>query len=169
MSRVPIWWTEGTARFNVHAEALRAHFTQAMQDAYNDHAHDVMSTVTVAVRNGSLVRQTRDLMRGRLVEWGCWIPPERSIGRGENERVIEVPLAASIVRWDRPGAILDAGAVLNSFREAMPDTTRSSVHLINTLTNEHIALEGRTARSYVQADLRDLRMFADGAFETTVC
>lgn len=100
------------------------------------------------------------------VHWGLAIPHEAAI-TFPNERCIEVPLGYEAAECHQPGWVLDAGCGLNRHMEKA-HTEAHVVHLTQNLKTESKAL-GSGRRSYMEADLRNLRIFANGAFERTVC
>ena len=91
--------------------------------------------------------------------------------QGENERCIELPLGIEAARpWDS-GWVLDAGcALLPAVAAAPPSMTMRArmVHLTESIGSEACQSRGQLA-SYVSADLRDLSIFADRAFDRVVC
>ncbi len=88
---------------------------------------------------------------------------------GPNERCIEVPLALEVLRLGDPGWVLDAGCAMNGHLYVMTEPQAHVVHLTQAIASEKKRAEGREPISYVSADLRDLHIFADGAFNRTVC
>lgn len=96
--------------------------------------------------------------------WGVPIPASESIGF-PNERCIEIPLGIEAVEIEKPGLVLDAGCGLNRH---LPAAEASFIHVTQNLQSEKATLyAGR--RSYVNADLRNLRLFTSRAFERTAC
>lgn len=90
---------------------------------------------------------------------------------GQNERVIELPLAMEVAQLGTPGWVLDAGAALNSITNLVPEGKQPIAHLVHltqSIASERVTPSG-TQRSYVSADLRDLSIFADRAFDRTIC
>lgn len=90
---------------------------------------------------------------------------------GVNERVIELPLAMDVAQLGTPGWVLDAGCALNSITNLVPAGKQPIAHLVHVtqaISSERITPSG-TQRSYVSADLRDLSIFADRAFDRTIC
>jgi hypothetical protein len=68
-----------------------------------------------------------------------------------------------------PSRVLDAGCALNGH---IPDGVTASVfHLTQHLASERLRIpdDRRVTRSYVAGDLRNLNLFANGAFHRTVC
>lgn len=106
-----------------------------------------------------------------MTSWDvCWdvtIPPDDPV-QGGTERCVELPLALEVARVDQPGWVLDAGCGLNHGIAVLPTVRASVVHVTQAIHSE--ALRPRGDRiSYVSADLRDLRIFRDGAFDRGVC
>lgn len=90
---------------------------------------------------------------------------------GHNERVIELPLAMEVAQLGTPGWVLDAGCALNSITNLVPEGKQPIAHLVHltqSIASERLTPSG-TQRSYVSADLRDLSIFADRAFDRTIC
>ena len=99
------------------------------------------------------------------VTWGQIIPPEAPID-GQNERCIEVPLGLELLQLEQPGWVLDAGCAMNG---RLPEGGRAQViHLTQNIESEQGHASGGK-RSYVSADLRNLRIFATCAFDRAVC
>lgn len=85
---------------------------------------------------------------------------------GANERCIEWPLGLAVVALDQPGWVLDAGCAMNGH---LPEGGAAHVvHLTQNIASEKAHCSDGL-RSYVSADLRDLSLFADRAFDRTVC
>lgn len=90
---------------------------------------------------------------------------------GPNERCIELPLGLAVADVQRPGWVLDAGCALLPGIIGLPASYPQAakvVHLTQNIASETVKPRGVLA-SFVSADLRDLSIFADGAFERTVC
>lgn len=109
-----------------------------------------------------------DVIRDRLVRWDVAIPVDRGVA-GTNERCIEIPLALEVLRLTEPGWVLDAGAAMNGHLYVDAKPQAHVVHLTQAIASEKMRAEGAEPISYVSADLRDLQIFADGAFDRTVC
>lgn len=80
-----------------------------------------------------------------------------------NERCIEIPLALDLLRLMQPGTVLDAGCAVNVSMGQPP--VAAITHVTLSLADE----AQWTDRTYVEADLRDLSRFPDGAFQRTGC
>lgn len=104
------------------------------------------------------------------VKWGVEIPASDPID-GANERCIELPLGIELAAVETPGLVLDAGCALLPALLVMPSDRGQQarvVHLTQNIGSETCKPRGQLA-SYVSADLRDLSMFADHAFDRIVC
>lgn len=102
--------------------------------------------------------------------WGTIIRPEDGIG-GVNERCIEIPLGLGVAKFDQPGWVLDAGCALLPPMHGVPDgrsPIANVVHLTQAIGSERIKPRS-TQLSFMSADLRDLHIFADDAFDRVVC
>lgn len=100
------------------------------------------------------------------VVWGASLSPAEPV-EGINERCIELPLALDVMALQRPGRVLDAGCALNGH---LSEHMEASVfHLTQNVVSEKNYGHLTRPLSYVSADLRDLSVFADGAFDRTVC
>lgn len=111
--------------------------------------------------------KTVDLDR---VKWGVQIPASDPV-EGVNERCIELPLGLELAQMQTPGLVLDAGCALLPAIQALPrDALQMArvVHLTQNIGSEICKPRGRMA-SYISADLRDLSMFSDQAFDRIVC
>lgn len=109
---------------------------------------------------------TAPAVRDPRVIWGQSIPADAPVV-GVNERCIEVPLGLEVARLDLPGRVLDAGCGLNGQLWA---TMRASVYHVTLQVASEMAYAHTTRPlSYLSADLRDLGMFTDRAFDATVC
>jgi hypothetical protein len=86
--------------------------------------------------------------------------------QGGNERCVEIPLGLQVADLETPGWVLDAGCALNGHLPIVG--CASVVHLTQNIQSEKQYLS-EAKRSYVSGDLRDLRIFTDGAFDRTVC
>lgn len=104
------------------------------------------------------------------VRWGVPIPPAEALNEA-NERCIELPLGLELAGLDQPGWVLDAGCALlpaiNLFPKEMAPIAHL-MHLTMDIGHEQVKPRGRQG-SYVSADLRDLSIFADRAFDRVVC
>jgi hypothetical protein len=100
------------------------------------------------------------------VHWGGVIPEAQAL-TFPNERCIEVPLGYEAAELHQPGWVLDAGCGLNRHMGKSYGTA-SVLHVTQSLRSEDITV-GSGRRSYMEADLRNLRIFASGGFERTVC
>lgn len=98
----------------------------------------------------------------------AWGRPVTGI-TGDNERCIEVPLALEVLRLTEPGWVLDAGCALNGHLYVTAAPQSHVVHITQAIGSEKLRAEGREPISYISADLRDLRIIADGAFDRAVC
>jgi hypothetical protein len=104
------------------------------------------------------------------VRWGQVIAESDGLD-APNERVIELPLALEHVHLERPGWVLDAGCALIPSIHAVPpelEPIARIVHLTQAIASERIKPRGGQL-SFVSADLRDLRIFADQAFDRVAC
>lgn len=106
-------------------------------------------------------------VRADACQWGTVLTQGIA---GPNERVIELPLGLEVAALDQPGWVLDAGCALNVGGLFPKDLVRQAhlVHLTQAISSERYEPHGMDV-SYVSADLRDLRIFADRAFDRTVC
>ncbi len=99
-----------------------------------------------------------------------WDVPVSGV-EGVNERCIELPLGVEVADPASPGWVLDAGCALLPAVNAYPGQWpihAALVHLTQDITYEPCLPKPR-GRSFVSADLRNLSLFADGAFARTVC
>jgi len=99
------------------------------------------------------------------VRWDVTIPSSNAL-TFENERCIEIPLGMEAAELHAPGWVLDAGCGIN--RHLQSPGQASLLHLTQNLISEKASLYAGK-RSYVNADLRNLRLFASRAFDRTVC
>lgn len=99
------------------------------------------------------------------VHWGVTIQREQPVD-GPNERCIELPLAVDVVDPFQPGAVLDAGSALNGVIQQFP-LTASVLHLTQHIGSEQLVAEQPV--SFVSGDIRRMSLFADHAFDRTVC
>jgi hypothetical protein len=77
-------------------------------------------------------------------------------------------LAIEVLRLTEPGRVLDAGSALNGHIQDIP-LTASVTHLTQNIVSEKLYSSPRYPMSYVSGDIRDLRMYRNGAFDRTVC
>jgi hypothetical protein len=66
-----------------------------------------------------------------------------------------------------PGRVLDAGCALNGHLRT--DMAATVYHLTQNVASETTYAHSVRPLSYISGDLRDLSLFADGAFDRTVC
>ncbi len=107
------------------------------------------------------------MIRPDVVRWGV---PVYGI-EGPNERCIELPLGIESAKLEDPGWVLDAGCALAPAMRTVPSqvTVRARiVHLTESIGSEECQSRGQLA-SYVSADLRDLSIFTDRAFDRVIC
>lgn len=113
---------------------------------------------------------SRTLTLTERVKWGVEIPIDQGI-EGPNERCIELPLGLEVAALHEPGWVLDAGCSLLPAVNVAPKEHQFAAHIVHLTQN--IQSEVVTPRgaqgSYVSADLRDLSIFADGAFDRVLC
>lgn len=100
------------------------------------------------------------------MRWSEPIPASLPV-TGPNERCIEIPLALEIMALDKPGRVFDAGCALNGHLH--DDLTATVYHLTQNIASETAYAHTARPLSYISGDLRDLSLFADGAFDRTVC
>lgn len=103
-------------------------------------------------------------------KWGEIILRESAIPGGEaRERCLELPFAMEAAEPSRSGWVLDAGCALNGkLREVHPFKAQF-IHVTQAIQGESDVNFFGAKVSYVLADLRDLSLFASGAFERVVC
>ena len=104
------------------------------------------------------------------VTWDQRIPIEAPL-TGDNERRIELPLAIDQLHLEQPGWVLDAGCSLVEgvarYTQIWPLRAKV-VHLTQAIGSERLTPHQQQL-SFVSADLRDLSIFADGAFDRVGC
>lgn len=116
------------------------------------------------------MKTSTQIMIDLRLQWPLQLSPAHAIP-GDNERVIELPLAVDVLGLHRPGLVLDAGCALLPFMLALPPTVATAarvMHLTQNIGTEPIIAKGEQL-SYVSADLRNLSMFADRAFDAVGC
>lgn len=99
-----------------------------------------------------------------------WDVPVEDID-GINERCIELPLGIETAELNRAGWVLDAGCALLPAIASKPNKLAQLarvVHLTQAIDSEQVAARSPLV-SCVSADFRDLSLFADRAFDRTVC
>lgn len=102
---------------------------------------------------------------GIIPRWGLVIPEADAIPF-PNERIIEIHLGHEALQLSQPGWVLDAGCAMN--RHLAQGGAAQVIHLTQNIQSEKAYLsDGK--RSYVNGDLRNLRIFAGRAFDRTIC
>ena len=102
---------------------------------------------------------------GVIPRWGLEIAEADAIPF-PNERIIEIHLGHEAIQLHQPGWVLDAGCAMN--RHLAQGGEAQIIHLTQNIQSEKAHLS-QGKRSYVNGDLRNLRIFAGRAFDRTLC
>lgn len=102
---------------------------------------------------------------GVIPRWGLEIAETEAIPF-PNERIIEIHLGHEALALHQPGWVLDAGCAMN--RHLAQGGEAQIIHLTQNIQSEKAHLSNGK-RSYLNGDLRNLRIFASRAFDRTLC
>ncbi len=105
-----------------------------------------------------------------LVSWHRKLSREDGVGRGMDERVVELPLAIEMGEFSSPGYVLDAGAALNLGyikENVINNPAARLVHFTQSAHREEmLPMDDRV--SYMFGDLRYMP-FKDELFDRVLC